>query len=375
MTPRQPGPAASAAQPRQIARRFATEVLLWYSLPAVFLLVYIHSSAATVQAVAPHFLVFTALLAALLLARLSVSALCPNATLSRLLSSLLVSAVLGSILLYYTLVLVGLHSWGGVIAWRVIPTCFAQAPHVADALGIPAIVTESLLPLAYAGLVAACWLYLKRFDWTRAAGARVSGWTGGIFIVCGFAILAVETYQFCATPWTEVSEPVSLTLFPQADSQELEGHHMDRLTAKNIDALEDAAREAYVPGATGERKNVVLIVVDALRPDHMGVYGYDRNTTPNLSRLAKEGTARIVTGMHSSCGDTICGLLSLVSSKFPRRFSFHPFTLQQAPQRLPYPPGTQRRSHQLLRPEELLRRGRHLRRRHDSRETGLLHQR
>ncbi len=68
----------------------------------------------------------------------------------------------------------------------------------------------------------------------------------------------------------------------------------------------------------------------------MGVYGYGRDTTPNLSRLAKEGTARIVTGMHSSCGDTICGLLSLVSSKYPRRFSFHPFTLQQALRRNGY---------------------------------------
>jgi glucan phosphoethanolaminetransferase (alkaline phosphatase superfamily) len=336
MTPRQPGQARSAAQPTQITRRFAIEMLLWYSLPAVFLLVYIRSSAATVQAVAPHFLVFTALLGALLLTRLTVSALCPNAALSRLLSSILVSAVLGSILLYYTLVLVGLHSWGGVIAWRVIPTCFAQAPHIADALGIPPIVTASLLPLAYAGLLAACWLYLKHFDWTRAAGGRASGWTGGIVIVCGFAILAVETYQFCMTPWTEVSEPVSLTLFPQADAQDLEGHHMDRLTAKNIDVQEDDARKAYVPGAPGNRKNVVLIVVDALRPDHMGVYGYGRDTTPNLSRLAKTGAVRVVTGMHSSCGDTICGLLSLVSSKYPRRFSFHPFTLQQALRRNGY---------------------------------------
>ncbi len=336
MTQQQPGPTGGAISPVQLARRFATEVLLWYSLPAVFLLIYLDASSATMQAVVPHFLVFTAPLGALLLTRLTVSAVCSNAALSRFIASILASAFLGSLLAYYALVFVGLHSWGGVIAWGVIPTCFAQAPHMADAVGIPAILTASLLPIAYTGLVAACWLYLKRFDWTLAAVGRVSVWTGGIFVACGFAILAVETYQFCMTPWTAVAEPVSLTLFPQADAQELEGHHMDRLTANNIDALEDAAREAYVPGATGERKNVVLIVVDALRPDHMGVYGYDRDTTPNLNRLAKAGTARIVTGMHSSCGDTICGLLSLVSSKYPRRFSFHPFTLQQALRRNGY---------------------------------------
>jgi arylsulfatase A-like enzyme len=34
--------------------------------------------------------------------------------------------------------------------------------------------------------------------------------------------------------------------------------------------------------------NLVLIVADALRPDHTGAYGYDRPTTPNMDRLAKE---------------------------------------------------------------------------------------
>jgi arylsulfatase A-like enzyme len=32
--------------------------------------------------------------------------------------------------------------------------------------------------------------------------------------------------------------------------------------------------------------NVVLILVDALRPDHLGCYGYGRNTSPNIDSLA-----------------------------------------------------------------------------------------
>lgn len=35
--------------------------------------------------------------------------------------------------------------------------------------------------------------------------------------------------------------------------------------------------------------NVILILVDALRADRLGVYGYDKGTTPNLDRLAAEG--------------------------------------------------------------------------------------
>lgn len=35
--------------------------------------------------------------------------------------------------------------------------------------------------------------------------------------------------------------------------------------------------------------NVVLIVVDALRPDFLGCYGYDRPTSPNIDALARRG--------------------------------------------------------------------------------------
>lgn len=37
------------------------------------------------------------------------------------------------------------------------------------------------------------------------------------------------------------------------------------------------------------RLNVILITVDSLRSDHLGCYGYKRNTSPNIDRLAKEG--------------------------------------------------------------------------------------
>ncbi len=35
--------------------------------------------------------------------------------------------------------------------------------------------------------------------------------------------------------------------------------------------------------------NVILISVDTLSAEHLGIYGYDRNTTPNIDALAKQG--------------------------------------------------------------------------------------
>ncbi len=37
------------------------------------------------------------------------------------------------------------------------------------------------------------------------------------------------------------------------------------------------------------RPNVILISIDSLRADHVGCYGYERSTTPNLDRFAAEG--------------------------------------------------------------------------------------
>ena len=38
--------------------------------------------------------------------------------------------------------------------------------------------------------------------------------------------------------------------------------------------------------------NILYIDIDSLRPDHMGCYGYHRNTTPNLDKIASEGSVR-----------------------------------------------------------------------------------
>lgn len=39
----------------------------------------------------------------------------------------------------------------------------------------------------------------------------------------------------------------------------------------------------------GTPPNLILISIDTLRPDRLGAYGYDRDTSPNTDRLAREG--------------------------------------------------------------------------------------
>lgn len=42
-------------------------------------------------------------------------------------------------------------------------------------------------------------------------------------------------------------------------------------------------------GQEPERPNVIIIGADAIRPDHLGCYGYEYNTSPSIDRLAAEG--------------------------------------------------------------------------------------
>lgn len=44
------------------------------------------------------------------------------------------------------------------------------------------------------------------------------------------------------------------------------------------------------PRTAGRMPNVIFFAADALDPEHMGLYGYQRPTTPNLSRLAASST-------------------------------------------------------------------------------------
>jgi glucan phosphoethanolaminetransferase (alkaline phosphatase superfamily) len=309
-------------------RRFWLDIALWYGLAASFLLAYVGVFAQPVTAIAPHLVVVTLPFLALVLIRLLLQLLIAGRRVRRLLASVLTATVLSLVITYYCLVLIGLRSWGGVVEWNVIPTFFAQTAVLADALATPLWLFPVAALALYAGLVVGSWHYLARFDWVETGAARLSQPIKATIVACIAAILAIEVAQISLGQWTAVSEPVSLTLFPPRAALDLEGYSVNPVTANHLDRLADDARRAYVP-ATAAKRNLILFVVDALRPDHMSLYGYARDTTPNLTRIAHEHHSLVVNGVHASCGDTICALYSLFSSEFTNGFSFRPLILQE----------------------------------------------
>jgi arylsulfatase A-like enzyme len=62
--------------------------------------------------------------------------------------------------------------------------------------------------------------------------------------------------------------------------------------------------------------NIVLIVVDTTRADHIGSLGYERDTTPNIDRLAREAT--VFEQAYSHAPWTMSSVASILTSLAPR---------------------------------------------------------
>lgn len=68
-------------------------------------------------------------------------------------------------------------------------------------------------------------------------------------------------------------------------------------------------------GSGHKKTNVILIVVDTLRADHMSCYGYDRHTTPNIDGFSKESL--LFKNAFSAAPWTSPSIASLFTSFYP----------------------------------------------------------
>ena len=322
--------------PRQFLLPLGLEAAVWLCLPAAFLFVYVNRYLAPAGAVPAHLRLVLLAVLALALARILARVLVRNAAISRLVAATLVWGLLAGMIGYYALVLVGLQSWGRVVTWELVASYSPQAAALADALGIGLATAIALPVMAGAALFGAVWFHLKHLDWSGFVVERSSLPLLSVILASGCVVCAIEVYNFTSAPPAQHAEPVSMGLYPVAAGHNLQGYTLDALSAARIDAAEDAARLAYAPLAAAARPNLVLIVVDALRPDHMGLYGYGRDTTPALSRLERSGISRKSGAVRSVCASSACGLLGIMSSKFVHQLSARPFTLHEALKRHGY---------------------------------------
>ena len=78
----------------------------------------------------------------------------------------------------------------------------------------------------------------------------------------------------------------------------------------SLSAAESALVERY------QNTNVILVSLQCLRPDHLGVYGYKRDTSPNIDRLAKSSI--LFDNTIAQANLTPVAMMSVLTSQYPR---------------------------------------------------------
>ena len=142
----------------------------------------------------------------------------------------------------------------------------------------------------------------------------------GFFLLMGF-LSGVVLIKRSEIPFFlfEIEEPV-VTVFLKNDP--FDGKKLSR-------SYEDiGVRNSYPKDVDFERKNVILIVVDALRSDHLGLFGYERETSPFLDSLHASGKLRKVDLSLSVAAESFEGINAILRSKIWAHLGNNNFSLQ-----------------------------------------------
>jgi arylsulfatase A-like enzyme len=87
------------------------------------------------------------------------------------------------------------------------------------------------------------------------------------------------------------------------------------LAVSEVLAAAQVTHPAFPVPDIPKRPNVLLIVLDTVRADHLSVYGYDRRTTPNLETLARD--SMVYKNALSASDITITSHASLFTGDYP----------------------------------------------------------
>src|SRR5262245_27398515 len=78
------------------------------------------------------------------------------------------------------------------------------------------------------------------------------------------------------------------------------------------------------------RPSVILVSIDTLRADHVGTYGYGRDTTPFLDRWAKEGV--VFEHAFTPCAWTLVAHMTMLTGLYPEQHGVVKEDLALAPE-------------------------------------------
>ncbi len=241
--------------------------------------------------------------------------------------------------LIYILNVVSLSEWGQNITWNIVFKYGSQLPALIKHqpfYRLPIYVAILALPLfCFLGF----WMTARSFQtlYIRIGAAiydRVQfRSTYLVMLATGLFLLAQlwPQQQSIRSQMSFKKEPI-YNFFKPFNSMFKENGTFDPAV---IQAHQEAI--AYYPEDQDyEKKSVVLITVDALRPDHMSAYGYHRKTTPYLDSLLNAGQLQLSSQFYSNCSNSYGGILSVLNCTPIHQIANANFNIQDVFNKLGY---------------------------------------
>ncbi len=315
---------------KNLYRNAGYELLVLLLAPLIFSLVYFVRFAQPFTSVIAHLRLVISFVFLLYFARCLVARSIGNRRIYLTVSAIVFSSFHLLLLLYYLIIVTGLLHLNRVITWEIVTAYAGQIKSLIEVFDVVPINVFFVFAFVVLVCLGAWWYLINKSDWIWPVKLVKPKLTSLALIACVMLYCLVSIHKFLNGHFSIEKEPFSLTFY---SSQARAAFQTSNVLISEVEKYQNEANEtsrAYRPLEQIKKSNVVVFVVDALRPDHMSAYQYGRQTTPRIDKLIQTNGLYQARQMYSVCNESSCGCFALISSKYLHEFSPRPFTLQDA---------------------------------------------
>ncbi len=182
-----------------------------------------------------------------------------------------------------------------------------------------------MLPAPSVGLLTAALLLVANVRFLRFRMAPISLVTDAVIVLLGLGLLVVLSRYLARSPrithWLDSSPLLwaGVSAIDPGSPLYLTGNEASS-TGPGVDSASNQEHIASTSSSNSEptsstQWNVVLISIDTLRPDRLGIYGYDRPISPRIDQLAANGV--VFSRAYSTAPWTLPAQMSMITGLLP----------------------------------------------------------
>lgn len=212
----------------------------------------------------------------------------------------------------YALFYISCSNWGIPMDVNMVLSLVDELPYLIDNLPInnylvwAAILVPAAMILLFWGFISRQLQEEQQTALKLKTGCRRSWWAIASLALVPLSLLLWTEIYFLNSRFRARHDPIMSLLF----FDDISGH---LVTGAGLEHAE--AKRNYPENLITKRPNVILIICDALRADHLGAYGYQRPTSPYLDSLTVLQNSYLHPAYFAISSFSFTGISSILSSR------------------------------------------------------------